>query len=73
MNLSRRLLLTGFPGAAVGRLAISGRPSFGHNGGTPGAGPQLDMFEDAPLVLVVLTNQDGAQRPASARLRKAFA
>ncbi|MBC6981352.1 serine hydrolase [Caulobacter sp. 17J80-11] len=59
--------------AGFGRLTVNGRPTFGHNGGTLGAAAQLDVFEDAPLVLVVLVNQDGAQRPASARLRKAFA
>ncbi|NEX95209.1 serine hydrolase domain-containing protein [Caulobacter sp. 17J65-9] len=59
--------------SGFGRLTVNGRPSFGHNGGTIGAAAQLDVFEDAPLVLVVLVNQDGAQRPASARLRKAFA
>lgn len=60
-------------GLGFGRLTIHGQPSWGHNGGTVGAQAQLDIFENAPLTLVVLANQDEAQRPASAALRRAAA
>ncbi len=56
-----------------GRLTIFGQPTWGHNGGTIGAGAQVDTFEEAPVTLIVLANQDGAQRPASAALRRAVA
>lgn len=60
-------------GYGFGRLTVAGRPAWGHNGGTIGAGAQLDSAEDGSLTMVVLTNQDGALRPALAALRKAFA
>lgn len=60
-------------GLGFGRLTVHGQPSWGHNGGTVGAQAQLDVFEDAPLTLVVLANQDEAQRPASSALRRAAA
>jgi CubicO group peptidase (beta-lactamase class C family) len=60
-------------GLGFGRLAIHGRATWGHNGGTPGAQAQVDAFEDAPLALIVLCNVDGGQRPASAALRRAAA
>lgn len=59
-------------GYGFGRLDIDGRPSWGHNGGTIGAGAQFDSVEDGSLTIVVLANQDGALRPALAALRKAF-
>lgn len=60
-------------GFGFGRLTIHGRPSWGHNGGTIGAQAQVDVMEDAPVTLIVLANQDGAQRPASSALRRAVA
>lgn len=56
-----------------GRLTVHGQPTWGHNGGTIGAQAQVDVFEDAPVTLIVLANQDGAQRPASAALRRVAA
>ena len=58
-------------GLGFGRLTIHGRPSWGHNGGTPGAQAQIDVIEDVRLTLIVLSNQDGGQRAASAVLRRA--
>lgn len=60
-------------GFGLGRLTIHGRPSWGHNGGTIGAQAQVDVMEDAPVTLIVLANQDGAQRPASSAMRRAVA
>lgn len=56
-----------------GRLTIFGQPTWGHNGGTVGAGAQVDVFEDAPVTLILLANQDGAQRPGSSVLRRSVA
>ena len=56
-----------------GRLTVHGQPTWGHNGGTVGAQAQLEVFEDAPIVLVVLSNQDGGQRAASSALRRSVA
>lgn len=56
-----------------GRLRVHGQPTWGHNGGTIGAQAQVDVFEDGPVTLIVLANQDGAQRPASAALRRVAA
>lgn len=56
-----------------GRLTIHGQPSWGHNGGTIGAQAQIDVIEEAPVTLIVLANQDGAQRPASSAMRRAVA
>jgi CubicO group peptidase (beta-lactamase class C family) len=57
-------------GYGFGDKLVKGLRTIGHNGGTPGATAQLDMFETRPLTLVVLTNYDGAQRPVSALLRR---
>jgi CubicO group peptidase (beta-lactamase class C family) len=59
-------------GYGFGLLNIHGRGSFGHNGGTPGATCQLDIFSQSSLTLVVLTNIDGGQRQASTLLRRAL-
>jgi len=56
-----------------GRLTVHGQPTWGHNGGTIGAQAQVDVFEDGPVTLIVLANQDGSQRPASAALRRVAA
>lgn len=58
-------------GFGFGRLTVNGHLTIGHNGGTPGFQTQVDMFDDGPLTLVVLSNHDGGQRPASAALRRA--
>lgn len=55
-----------------GRLDVSGQSLWGHNGGTVGWGAQLDCVESAPINLIVMTNQDAAQRPGSAALRQAL-
>lgn len=59
-------------GLGFGRLSVGGRMTWGHNGGTVGFAAQLDIVEDAPITLIVLTNQDGALRPAVAALRRAL-
>jgi hypothetical protein len=59
-------------GYGFGLLNVHGRESFGHNGGTPGASCQLDLFSQPSLTLVVLTNIDGGQRQASTLLRRAL-
>lgn len=59
-------------GLGFGRLTVNGRAVWGHNGGTVGWGAQMDCVEDEPINLIVLCNQDGAQRPASAALRQAL-
>ena len=60
-------------GLGIGRLTIHDRRTWGHNGGTPGAQAQIDVFENTPITLIVLSNQDGGQRPASTALRSAAA
>lgn len=60
-------------GLGFGRLTVHGHPTWGHNGGTVGAQAQVDVFETGPLTLIVLSNQDGGQRPASSALRRAAA
>lgn len=56
-----------------GRLTVNGQALWGHNGGTIGWGCQMDCVETAPINLIVMTNQDAAQRPGSAALRQALA
>lgn len=58
-------------GLGFGRVTVHGLPTWGHNGGTPGAAGQLDVFETAPITLVVLVNQDAAQRQGTAMMRRA--
>jgi len=60
-------------GYGFGDKLVKGLRTIGHNGGTPGATAQLDIFETLPLTLVVLTNHDAAQRPVSALLRRELA
>lgn len=60
-------------GLGFGRLTVHGLPTWGHNGGTPGAAGQVDVFETAPITLIVLVNQDPAQRPGTAMMRRAVA
>lgn len=60
-------------GYGFGIVRVGGRELFGHNGGTPGFGAQVDMASDAGLTMIVLTNLDGGQRGSSAALRRAFA
>ncbi len=56
-----------------GRVNVAqGVDLFGHNGGTPGAASQLDMLIAPELTIVVLTNVDGAQRQATAIVRRAI-
>lgn len=58
-------------GYGFGSIDINGRPTWGHNGGTIGAGAQVDVLDDAGLTLIVLSNQDGAMRAALGPLRQA--
>jgi CubicO group peptidase (beta-lactamase class C family) len=60
-------------GLGFGRLTIHGHPTWGHNGGAPGSQAQVDIFDDLPLTLIVLSNRDGGQRAATAALRDAAA
>ncbi|KQY91285.1 serine hydrolase [Brevundimonas sp. Root1423] len=60
-------------GLGFGRQTVHGLQTWGHNGGTPGAAGQLDVFETAPITLIVLVNQDPAQRPGTAMMRRAVA
>lgn len=60
-------------GMGFGRLTVHTHRTWGHNGGTPGWGAQIDCSEDVAINLVVLCNLDGGQRPASAALRRALA
>ncbi|QPQ55843.1 beta-lactamase family protein [Allosphingosinicella flava] len=59
-------------GYGLGLLRVGGHELFGHNGGTPGAGAQIDMLDDPGLTIVVLTNIDAVQREVSGLVRNAL-
>lgn len=58
-------------GYGFGLLNIGGFATFGHNGGTPGAAGQLDMLDKPNVAMLVLSNADSGQRPASSVVRRA--
>jgi CubicO group peptidase (beta-lactamase class C family) len=60
-------------GLGFGRLTVSGHATWGHNGGTPSWGAQMDCLENAAINLIVLCNQDGGLRAATGALRLALA
>jgi CubicO group peptidase (beta-lactamase class C family) len=56
-------------GLGFGIANLIGTDTFGHNGGTIGFGSQIDMTEEPPLTIVVLSNVDDGQRAASGTIR----
>ena len=60
-------------GWGFGLIDLAGKPAFGHNGGAPGVGAELQTTVDGAVTLIMLTNQDGAVRPALAAIRQTLA